>query len=94
MTISVLLVASNVSGLVLVTIRNVKQICSKARMLVGLLFQQFYNSADPSTIRLLYLTPDLYSNMLVNPYLIRDRSLLQENIQKFACKVCLKTGRV
>ena len=27
---------------------HIKQICSKARKLVGLLFQQFYNYADPS----------------------------------------------
>ena len=72
---------------------HIKQICSKARRLVGLLFRQFYNYADPSTIRILYLTlirPNLeYASEVWDPYLIRDRSLL-ENVQKFACKVCLK----
>ena len=72
---------------------HIKQICSKARRLVGLLFRRFYNYADPSTIRILYLTlirPNLeYASEVWGPYLIRDRSLL-ENVQKFACKVCLK----
>ena len=73
---------------------HIKQICSKARRLVGLLFRQFYNYADPSTIRILYLTlirPNLeYASEVWDPYLIRDRRLL-ENVQKFACKVCLKS---
>ena len=72
---------------------HIKQIYSKARRLVGLLFRQFYNYADPSTITILYLTlirPKFeYASEVWDPYLIRDRSLL-ENVQKFACKVCLK----
>ena len=72
---------------------HIKQICSKARRLVGLLFRQFYNYADLSTIRILYLTlirPNLeYASEVWDPYLTRDQSLL-ENVQKFACKVCLK----
>ncbi len=66
----------------------------KARRLIGLLFRQFYNCADTSTIRALYLTlirPHLkYANQVWDPYLVKDCKLL-EDVQRFACKVCLKS---
>ena len=50
--------------------------------------------ADTSTIRTLYLTfirPHLeYANQVWDPYLVKDCKLL-EDVQKFACKVCLKS---
>ena len=72
---------------------HIKGICSKARRLVGLLFRQFYHYAEPSTIKTLYLTrirPNLeYASTIWDPYLIKDRKLL-EDVQKFACKICVK----
>lgn len=47
---------------------HIKQICSKARRLVGLLFRQFYNYADPSTVRIHYLT-------LIRPNLVKYGTL-------------------
>ena len=76
---------------------HISNICSKARRLVGMLFRQFYTCADSSTIRTLYLTlirPHLeYANQVWDPYLVKDCKLL-ENVQKFACKVCLKSWTV
>ena len=73
---------------------HISKICSKARRLVGMLFRQFYNCADTPTIRTLYLTlirPHLeYANQVWDPYLVKDCKLL-EDVQKFACKVCLKS---
>ena len=58
------------------------------------MFRQFYNCADTSTIRALYLTlirPHLkYANQVWDPYLVKDCKLL-EDVQRFACKVCLKS---
>ena len=65
---------------------HIKGICSKARRLVGLLFRQFYHYAEPSTIKTLDLTlirPNLeYASTIWDPYLIKDRKLL-EDVQKF-----------
>ena len=73
---------------------HISKICSKARRLVGMLFRQFYGCADTSTIRTLYLTlirPHLeYANQVWDPHLAKDCKML-EDVQKFACKVCLKT---
>ena len=72
---------------------HISKICSKARRLVGMLFRNFYTCADTSTIKMLYLTlvrPHLeYGNQVWDPYHIKDLKLL-EDVQKFACKVCLK----
>ena len=72
---------------------HIRNICSKARRLVGMLFRQFYHCAESSTIRTLYLTlirPHLeYASDVWDPYLIKDCKLL-EDVQKFDCKVCLK----
>ena len=59
-----------------------------------MLFRQFYYCANMSTIRTLYLTfirPHLeYANQVWDPYLVKDCKML-EDVQKFACKVCLKS---
>lgn len=75
---------------------HISKICSKARRLIGILFWQFYKCADTSTIRTLYLTlirPHLeYAIQIWDPYLIKDCKLaLLEDVQKFACKVYLKS---
>ena len=73
---------------------HINKICSKARRLVGMLYRQFYNCADTSTIRTLYLTlvrPHLeYASQVWDPHLIKDCKQL-EDVQKFACKVSLKS---
>ena len=72
---------------------HINKVCSKARRLVGMLYRQFYNCADTSTIRILYLTlvrPHLeYASQVWDPHLIKDCKQL-EDVQKFACKVSLK----
>ena len=72
---------------------HIKNICSKARRLVELLFRQFYHYAEPSTIKTLYLTlirPNLeYASIVWDPYLTKDRKAL-EDVQKFAGRVCTK----
>ena len=73
--------------------KHINIIGSKARKLVGLLFRQFYRCADTDTIRKLYIAiirPHLeYASQVWDPYLQKDQQTL-ENIQKFACRVCLK----
>ena len=73
--------------------KHINIISSKARKLVGLLFRQFYRCADTDTIRKLYIAiirPHLeYASQVWDPYLQKDQQTL-ENIQKFACRVCLK----
>ena len=57
-----------------------------------MLYRRFYTWADTDTLRTLYLTcirPHLeYACQLWDPYLRKDIDRL-ENVQKFACKVCL-----
>ena len=70
---------------------HIRNICSKARRLLGLLFHQFYHYAKPSTIKTLYpnlIRPNLeYASVVWDPYLIKDHKVL-EDIQKFTCRVC------
>ena len=72
---------------------HIRNICSKARRLVGLLFCQFYHYAEPATIKILYLTlirPNLkYASIVWDPYLVKNHKVL-EDVQKFACRVCTK----
>ena len=72
---------------------HIRNVCSKARRLVGLLFCQFYHYAESATIKTLYLTlirPNLeYASVVWDSYLIKDRKIL-EDVQKFACRVCTK----
>ena len=73
--------------------KHINIISSKARKLVGLLFRQFYRCADADIIRKLYIAivrPHLeYASQVWDPHLLKDQQTL-ENIQKFACRVCLK----
>ena len=63
-----------------------------ARCLIGLLFRLFY-TATPSVTVTIYLTivwPQIeYACEVWDPYLQKDCYML-EQVQKFACKVCLK----
>ena len=72
---------------------HIKQICTKARKLVGMLYRKFSTWADTDTLRCLYLTcirPHLeYACQLWDPYTTEGIHSL-ESVQKFACKVCLK----
>ena len=72
---------------------HISKVCTKARRLFGMLFRHFYSCAETSTIRILYLTlirPHLeYANQVWDPYLVKDCKMLGD-VQKFACKVCLK----
>ena len=72
---------------------HIEQVCSKARKLVGMLYRQFYSWADTPILLLIYLTcirPHLeYACQLWDPSTNKNRHLL-EDVQKFACRVCLK----
>ena len=73
--------------------KHVENITSKARQLVGLLFQQFYKHASTDTICKPYLTivqPHLeYACEIWDSYLAKDCQMI-ESVQKFASRVCLK----
>ena len=62
----------------------------KARRILGLLYRQYYNNADPATIKQLYISlvrPHLeYASQLWDPYLQGDIDKL-EAVQKFALKL-------
>ena len=68
-------------------------ICAKARKLVGMLYRQFYQDADTSTLLQLYVSnirPHLeYMCQAWDPYLKKDIEML-ESVQKFALQVCSK----
>ena len=73
--------------------KHINIISSEAKKLVGLLFWQFYRCADADIIRKLYIAiirPHLeYASQVWDLHLLKDQQTL-ENIQKFACRVCLK----
>jgi len=75
---------------------HIKQISTKARRLVGMLYRQF-SWADTKTILHIYITcirPHLeYACQLWDPYTNKDAQLL-EDVQKFVCKVCLKQWNI
>ena len=70
--------------------KHIKNITSKARQQVGLLFRQFYKHASTDTICKLYLTivrPHLeYVCEIWDPYVAK----VIESVQKFSSRVCLK----
>ena len=72
---------------------HVENICSKARKLLGLLYRQYYQLAEPHTLLQLYLSlihPHLeYASSVWNSYLQRDIIKL-ENVQRFGLKICSK----
>ena len=73
---------------------HIQHLCRKVRKLIGMLYRNFYTWADTSTLRTVYITcirPHLeYAVQLWDPYKKKDIDNL-ESVQKFACKVCLKT---
>ena len=72
---------------------HVENVCSKARKLLGLLYRQYYQLAEPHTLLQLYLSlihPHLeYASSVWNSYLQRYITKL-ENVQRFALKICSK----
>jgi len=72
---------------------HIEAVCTKARKLLGLLYRRFYEHADPSALRQLYLSlvrPHLeYGCHVWDPNLQKDKRLL-ESVQKFALRICAK----
>ena len=72
---------------------HINMICTKARRLIGMLYRQFCQDADISTLKQLYVSnirPHLeYACQVWDPYLKRDIDLM-ESVQKFALRVCSK----
>ena len=66
---------------------HINMICTKARRLVGMLYRQFYQDADTTTLKQLYVSnirPHLeYACQVWDPYLQKDIDML-ESVQKFA----------
>ena len=69
---------------------HINVICTKARRLVGMLYRQFYQDVDTSTLKQLYVSnirPHLeYACQVWDPYLQKDIDKL-ELVQKFALQV-------
>ena len=69
---------------------HISELCSKARKILGLLYRQFYNNANPATIKQLYISlvrPHLeYAVQVWDPYLQGDIDKL-EAVQRFALKL-------
>ena len=59
---------------------HISELCTKARRILGLLYRQYYNNADPATIKKLYISlvrPHLdYASQLWDPYLQGDSDIL------------------
>ena len=72
---------------------HIKNQCSKAKKLVGLLYRRYYHYSNSDTLIKLYLTlvrPHLkYACQVWDPYLAKNRSAL-ESVQKFALRMCMK----
>ena len=72
---------------------HITSICTKARKLLGFLYNTFYKHAEPSALFQLYLLlvwPHLeYASDVWDPQLQRDITLI-ENVQKFGLRICAK----
>ena len=71
---------------------HIQTITSRARKVVGLLYQKFYNFSPPAVLLCLYLSLVRqlleYASVVWSPYLKND-ILQQENVQKFG--LCMAT---
>ena len=69
---------------------HISELCSKARKILGLLYRQFYNNANPAILKQLYISlvrPHLeYAAQVWDPYLQGDIDKL-EAVQRFALKL-------
>ena len=73
--------------------RDVTEICSNARRVVGLIYRQYYQYSTPETLNQLYVSlgrPHLeYAAPVWDPHLQKDIDKL-EKVQKFALRMCTK----
>ena len=74
---------------------HIDKICNKARKLIGILYQSFYNHSTPGTMLKLYnsfIWPHLeYATAVWDPFLRKDIELLEGVQIKFGLKVCTKS---
>ena len=72
---------------------HIQSTCTKARKIVGLLYQSFYNNANGATLLQLYQSlarPHLeYASPVWNPHMHKDVEFLQ-NVEKFALRMVTK----
>ena len=73
---------------------HINAVCKKTRKQIGLLYRNFYQFSDPSTLLKLYkslIRPHMeYASVVWDPHLAKDIKLI-EDVQKFALRVCSKT---
>ena len=73
---------------------HINTICKKTRSLIGLLYRNFYQFSNPSTLLKLYkslIRPHMeYACAVWDPHLAKDVKLM-EDVQKFALRVCSKS---
>ena len=72
---------------------HINAVCKKTRKQIGVLYRNFYQPSDPSTLLRLYkslVRPHLeYASVIWDPHLAKDIKML-EDVQKFALRVCSK----
>ena len=74
--------------------QHIDSVCSKARKIIGLLYQRFYNNASNDTLLQLYLSlvrPHLeYASPVWNPYMQKHIKQLKD-VEKFALRMATKS---